>query len=134
MEYNSHSAEETKKIGAKFAQELVSPATIALLGDLGSGKTTFVQGMACGLGVDPHAYVNSPTFTIVNEYGRLIHVDLYRIEGREEVETLSLEEYLAPGNIVVIEWAEKVKIKFDFEVRFKTVSERERRIMIVATE
>lgn len=129
MEYNSHSADETKKIGAKFAEKLVPPATIALFGDLGSGKTTFVQGMARGLEIDPRAYVNSPTFTIVNEYGRLIHIDLYRIEP-SEVESLALEEYLALGNIVVIEWAEKARQKFDFEVRFETVSDRERNIVI----
>jgi tRNA threonylcarbamoyladenosine biosynthesis protein TsaE len=133
----SRNAEETKKIGADFARKLSSPVLIGLSGDLGAGKTTFVQGMARGLGIDPRHYVNSPTFTMVNEYegekGKLIHVDLYRIEKPVEGETLALEEYLASGGLVVVEWIEKMPslgLLADFQIRLTTVSEKEREIEI----
>ncbi len=131
MEYLSKSAAQTQKIGSNFAKKLTAPVVIGLFGDLGSGKTTFVQGMAKGLGINPNYYVNSPTFTMVNEYKNLIHVDLYRIEKPTEVETLALEEYAIPGNIVVIEWAEKMSRRFDFEVHFEQISDKERRIEII---
>ena len=135
MEYQSRSVKETQKIAEKFAREIdCTPMWIGLTGDLGAGKTTFVQGMARGLGIDPKHYVNSPTFTLVNEYGdRLVHVDLYRIEKPSEIETLALEEYVQPGRVIVIEWPEKapsLKGQLDLTVRFEWVSEKERRIRI----
>lgn len=134
MELISKSAQETKKVGTDFVKKLsvgIAPVTIGLIGDLGSGKTTFVQGMARGLGIDPRTYVNSPTFTLVNEYKNLIHVDLYRTDKPEEIDTLALEEYMQEGNVIVIEWVEKdplLEKKMDFLVRFEMISEKERRI------
>lgn len=136
MEFISKTTAETQKIGSDFAKILISktPVTVGLIGDLGSGKTTFVQGMAKGLGIDPRYYVNSPTFTMVNEYrGKnvdLIHVDLYRIEKPFEIETLALEEHLHLGRIVVVEWSEKLEKKLDYEVRFEMISEKERKIEV----
>lgn len=136
MEFISKTTAETQKIGSDFTKTLISktPITVGLIGDLGSGKTTFVQGMAKGLGIDPRYYVNSPTFTMVNEYrGKnvdLIHVDLYRIEKPFEIETLALEEHLHPGRIVVVEWSEKLEKKLDYQVRFEMISEKERKIEI----
>jgi len=136
MEFISKTTAETQKIGSDFTKTLISktPITVGLIGDLGSGKTTFVQGMAKGLGIDPRYYVNSPTFTMVNEYHgkkvNLIHVDLYRIEKPLEIETLALEEYLHSGKIVVIEWSEKLEKKLDYEVRFEMISEKERKIEV----
>ncbi len=130
----SKSPAETKKIAADFAKQLAASAIIGLKGDLGSGKTTFVQGMAEGLQVGTSYTVNSPTFTLINEYGRLIHVDLYRIDDPAEVESLALDDYRIPGNIVVVEWAEKLPTflkVFDFQVRFRTVSDKEREIEIL---
>jgi tRNA threonylcarbamoyladenosine biosynthesis protein TsaE len=99
-------------IAAGFAKRLNPGSVVGLIGDLGAGKTTFVQGMAKGLGIDPDYYVNSPTFTLVNEYrGRgipLVHVDLYRIEKPIEGETLGLDEYLASGAVVAVEWVERM--------------------------
>ena len=131
----SRSPSETRRLGADFARRILKrlPAVVGLTGGLGSGKTTFVQGMATGLRLEPRHYVNSPTFTLVNEYGNLIHVDLYRIEREEEIPDLGLEEYLLPERILVIEWAEKIPSSFlslDFQVHFEAVSDRERRIRI----
>ena len=108
----SKSASQTANIAADFGRTLKPGRVIGLIGDLGAGKTTFVQGLARGLGIDPDYYVNSPTFTLINEYrGKgpdLIHVDLYRIEKPLEGETLGLDEYLASGAIVAVESIERM--------------------------
>ena len=123
----SRSEAETKKIAAEFAKKIPGGSFVGLFGELGAGKTIFVKGMAEGLGIK--ALVTSPTFTVVNEYPPLVHVDLYRIEGRDE--TLGLEDY--HDRIVVIEWAEKFWKKLDFQIRIGNVpgKERERVIEIV---
>ena len=140
MIHLSKSPHETQKLGADFVQRLVSqkdygktPVQVDLIGDVGAGKTTFVQGMARGLGVDSQHYISSPTFTMIHQYGNLIHVDLYRVEKAVEFTTLGLEDYLAPGNILVIEWGEKgPKLTGErIEVRFEIVSEKERRIRVI---
>jgi tRNA threonylcarbamoyladenosine biosynthesis protein TsaE len=102
------SEEETSAAGERLAQSLEPGAVVLLYGDLGAGKTAFVRGLARGLGADP-ADVSSPTFTLIQEYrGRLtlFHVDLYRI-AEPEVDDLGLEELVASGGIVAIEWAER---------------------------
>jgi len=108
----SKSASQTANIAADLGRTLKPGRVIGLIGDLGAGKTTFVQGLARGLGIDPDYYVNSPTFTLINEYrgqgSDLIHVDLYRIEKPLEGETLGLDEYLASGAIVAVEWIERM--------------------------
>lgn len=104
----SKSPEETQAVAAALAAELKSGAVLALHGELGSGKTCFVQGLARALGV--RQAVTSPTFTIVNEYrGRcpLVHMDLYRISDPEELLSIDFENYLATEGITVIEWAER---------------------------
>jgi tRNA threonylcarbamoyladenosine biosynthesis protein TsaE len=108
--------EATRQLGRNLAQSLPPGSVILLEGDLGSGKTTLVQGLGEGLGIkDP---IVSPTFTLINEYpeGRipLYHLDLYRLEP-QEVEALNLESYwegieFQPG-IVAIEWAERLPYK-----------------------
>ena len=105
----SHGAEQTRRLGAHLAV-LLRPGDVVLLeGEFGSGKTTFAQGIARGLGIDSR-YVNSPTFMLINEYrgGRypLYHIDLYRLEGHEQVATLGLDDYFDGRGIVVIEWPE----------------------------
>lgn len=128
----SRSAKETQKIAEKFARELKRGSLVALIGDLGAGKTTFIQGMARGLGVSSNYTVNSPTFTLVNEYPPLIHIDLYRIEKPKEMETLGLEDYLTPENVVVIEWADKLEERYDFKVILKRgEKEGDRQIEII---
>lgn len=104
----TRSAQETRALGQALGA-LVLPGEVVLLeGDLGAGKTTFVQGMADGLGVTEPC--RSPSFTLVHEYdGRypFLHVDLFRCARPQEVIDLGLEELLEPPNVVAIEWGEK---------------------------
>jgi tRNA threonylcarbamoyladenosine biosynthesis protein TsaE len=105
----SHSPGETRRIAAGLAATLSPGAVVALHGDLGSGKTCFVQGLADALGVR-HG-VTSPTFKLVSEHPgriRLIHVDLYRISGEKEALGLGLEDFLCGNGITAIEWAERI--------------------------
>jgi len=84
---------------------------IALKGELGSGKTAFVQGMGRGLNVPENCYITSPTFTLINEYpGRLnlFHIDLYRLADTLEVEDIGLFDIFNDKGVVAIEWAEKI--------------------------
>ena len=121
MEVITKNADETKKLGQKLAADLVTegkPLIIALTGDLGSGKTTFVQGFAEELEIKG---IISPTFILLRKYKvqstkykvkYLYHLDLYRLEGKveDEVKQLGIEEvWNDPENIVIIEWAEKIK-------------------------
>lgn len=110
----SHSAEETKRLGANLARLVKAGGVIALTGDLGSGKTVFVQGLTRGLGIKQK--ITSPTFVVVAAYrrsegkGSFYHLDLYRVSKAQEWEELGLREILqTPHNIVAIEWAEKAK-------------------------
>ena len=84
---------------------------IGLSGELGSGKTCFVRGLARGVDVDKGAWVRSPTFTLINEYdGRvpLYHIDLYRLSGNTDLEELDLRELLYSNGVSVIEWVERI--------------------------
>ncbi len=106
----TRSEEETIAFARAFASELRPGSVVLLVGDLGSGKTTFVRGLALGLSLDADVVV-SPTFTLIQEYRgqrSLYHVDLFRLQGAE-IEDLGLEEILAGDAIVAIEWAEKLK-------------------------
>jgi len=105
------SADETRQLGQKIGTLIKLPLIIALRGDLGSGKTAFVQGLAKGLEVPDGYYITSPTFTLINEYpGRmsLVHVDLYRLESIDDLEDLGLDELLYGQAVIAIEWAEKL--------------------------
>ena len=101
-------SEETTTAGKNLAARLKKGSVLALSGALGAGKTTFVKGIALGLGIaEP---VTSPTFAIIQEYeGRLplYHVDLYRIKDSSELDDLGLEEYIYGDGVTVIEWPEK---------------------------
>lgn len=109
MEYLVKSVEDTQKLAKFLAKFLEEEDVILLDGDLGAGKTTFTQSLAKALGIEE--VVNSPTFSIVNEYefnkGVLYHFDLYRIEEAEELFDIGFEEYFSKEGIIVIEWAEK---------------------------
>jgi len=107
--YHSASPEQTRALGEAVGRLADAGDLIALTGELGTGKTLFVGGLARGLGVDPATYVSSPTFTIMHRYcGRLplYHIDLYRIETPEAFASLGLDEYLAGDGVAAIEWAE----------------------------
>lgn len=104
------SADATRRLAAEFAATLPPDTTLALHGDMGVGKTTFVQGLAEGLGV--HEHVTSPTFAIYSVYrgaGRtLVHMDAYRLERGAQVEELLLDEFLLSPWVLAIEWPEKI--------------------------
>lgn len=107
----THSTDETRKLGQKIGTLIKQPLVIALTGDLGSGKTAFVQGLAKGLEVPDGYYITSPTFTLINEYpGRypLVHVDLYRLETIDGLEDIGLDEMLHGQAVLAIEWADKL--------------------------
>ena len=106
--YNVNSVEETWELAKKLAAELKPGDVVCLEGDLGAGKTTFTQGLAAALGVPGR--VNSPTFCIVQEHrgaSLLVHMDLYRLHGEDDVIAIGWEDYLAEGAILVVEWPER---------------------------
>ena len=129
---------ETRKLGQTLGSQVDRSIRIALIGDLGSGKTAFVQGLAKGLGVSEQYYITSPTFTLINEYpGRLplFHVDLYRIEHLNELAEIELEEVLGQDAVVAVEWAEKLPrdmLSDHLKFQFKLMGEDIRRIDIFA--
>lgn len=104
----SHSETQTRRLGARLADMLNPGDVLALVGELGTGKTRWVQGVCQGLGITEP--VISPTFTLVNEYqGRLpvFHIDLYRLASAPEALTFGLEDYLYDDGVTLIEWADR---------------------------
>lgn len=109
VDFVTHSSNQTQKAGAVLGRLLQAGDVILLEGELGAGKTTFTKGVGQGLGVE--GYVNSPTFTLVNEYqGRLplYHMDCYRLESPREALDLGIEEYLYGDGATIIEWPERI--------------------------
>ena len=132
--FETNSERETEQAGAKFASDLPDGSVVAMYGDLGSGKTAFVRGMARGMGIS--ARVNSPTFTIVNEYRgarELIHFDMYRLKSGDELFDIGWDDYLNRGSVCAVEWSENVEDAFygdEIVVRFEKTSPTGRRIII----
>ena len=117
----------------------VSPGTVlTLTGDLGSGKTTFVQGLARGLQVPSAYYVTSPSYTLINEYPgrlRLYHIDLYRLADPVEIEDLGVLEILSGEGVAAIEWAERLPrnwLTSYLHIHFDAISATSRRITLNA--
>lgn len=111
MKTITRSEEETITLGEKVAKRLKPGDLVALSGELGAGKTTFVKGIAKGLGVKNYRYVNSPSFVLVREYrGRipLFHFDIYRLDSLKDIEDIGYEEYLGRKGVVVIEWSNRM--------------------------
>jgi len=109
LRFISRSPEETKNFGKILAKYLKPGDLVLLYGDLGSGKTTLIQGISEGLGVNPEVYITSPTFSIINLYeGKypILHLDLYRLES-EDLYDLGIWEYLS-SSILLIEWADRL--------------------------
>jgi tRNA threonylcarbamoyladenosine biosynthesis protein TsaE len=135
----THSAEETIAFGRILARQLSPPLIVLLRGDLGAGKTTLVKGIAEGFDAARPEDVTSPTFTLVHEYrgarANLYHIDLYRIETLRELESLALDDLLAPESILLIEWGEKfprLQRDRDIEIRLERVGENGRRIQLTS--
>ena len=137
LEFFSRSPEQTRRVGMRLGGLLRSGDVICLQGDLGSGKTTLVQGLAQGWGsLDP---VSSPTFIIVNIYrrpddGQLFHMDAYRLDSAPEAAELDLDEMLAQGSLLV-EWPERIQEILPDNgmwISFEYVAEENRQMLIRA--
>jgi len=116
-EFTTKSGADTIEVGRKLAKLLSPPQLMILRGDLGTGKTTLVKGIAQALDAAEADEVTSPTFTLIHEYDgaqagkpvKLYHLDVYRLEGERQLETLGLDELLTPDALVLVEWGEKFK-------------------------
>lgn len=134
----AHSPRQTMSMGEKLGKLVQGGEIIGLVGELGSGKTCFVRGFAVGVAVHKDAWVRSPTFTLINEYhGRLpvYHIDLYRVGGREEIESLNLREYLYSDGVSLIEWFECLpagEVEDYLEVKIAHAGGNERQITFVS--
>lgn len=137
MEYQSYGIADTESIAAEFASQLKAGDVVFLTGDLGAGKTAFVRGLAAGLGLSNT--VQSPTFTIVNEYRGgelpLFHFDLYRLEDEDALYDIGFEEYMVSQGIFVMEWPEIARgmVGSHWEIHIErelSISEDYRRIAI----
>lgn len=137
-EYQTHSAEETIALGCSLAAELSPLRLILLQGDLGTGKTTLVKGIAEGLKAADQEDVTSPTFTLIHEYRgpetNVFHIDLYRVEKRRELDTLGVDELLTEEhNLLLVEWGEKfaqLVASSDGQVVITRISDQERKITV----
>lgn len=119
MEITTHSPAETIDLGRKFGSSLQGGEVVALIGNLGTGKTHLIKGIAAGLEAPDMTQVTSPTFVLINEYeGRggeltVYHIDAYRLESVEEFEALGFADYCRPDSVIVIEWADKILSALD---------------------
>lgn len=132
----SKSVEETIEIGIQLGKSLKKGDCVALVGDLGAGKTVMTKGIAKGLGVRNARYVNSPTFVIIKEYkGKipLYHFDLYRLNRSSVIDAENFEEYFYGDGVAVIEWADKIREILPpkyIEVKLSVAGENKRKIMV----
>lgn len=130
----THSESETGELGARLASCCTAGTVVAFFGGLGMGKTAFVRGMASVL--SPDAHVSSPTFALVNNYGGtppLVHFDMYRVTGWEDLDTTGYYDYQDQGAILAVEWSENIEMALPFDavrVTFRRLSETEREITI----
>src|SRR6266853_2786653 len=149
-EFVSHSSEETIAKGREIAASLRPPVIVMLSGELGSGKTTLTKGIISGLGAAREEDVTSPTFTLVHVFHndnlagsnraaagphpcKVYHVDLYRVESFQDLESLGLEDALAEQAVVIIEWPERFSFRTDWprvEIRLEHAGSDSRRIAI----
>ncbi len=116
-QFTTRSGADTIEVGRKLASLLKPPQLLLLRGELGAGKTTLVKGIAQALDAAEPEEVTSPTFTLVHEYDgtrdgkpvKLFHIDVYRLEGERQLDTLGLDELLTPDALVLVEWGDKFK-------------------------
>jgi len=131
-EFTTHSGADTIEVGRKLVRLLKPPQLLLLRGDLGTGKTTLVKGIAQALDAAEPDEVTSPTFTLIHEYEgaregkpvKLYHLDVYRIEGERQLESLGLDELLTPDALVLVEWGDK----------FKTIKKRATGEILITSE
>jgi tRNA threonylcarbamoyladenosine biosynthesis protein TsaE len=129
---------QTIKFGAKLGRLISKGDIFALTGELGSGKTTLVKGIAKGLGVKDAKYVNSPSFLIVKEYENkipLYHFDIYRLDDPSSLDTVGYKDYFYGDGVTVIEWADKIRelLPDDYlDIRLSVTGEKQREIELTA--
>lgn len=130
----TRSVAETEALGSRLAAQCRAGTVVAFFGGLGMGKTAFVRGMAKVL--SPQAEVSSPTFALVNDYGgvpSLVHFDMYRVTGWEDLDTTGFFDYLDAGAVLAVEWSENIEAALPAEaihVTFERLSETERAITV----
>jgi tRNA threonylcarbamoyladenosine biosynthesis protein TsaE len=147
----SHSAAQTQRLGVRLGEIVQGGELILLNGQLGTGKTTFTQGLAQGMGITAH--INSPTFTLLKEYPgqsrpatgphtrprvgpALYHFDLYRLDDPEEIVDLGFEDYFYSDGVCIVEWADKADLLWPrdhLRIRMKMMSETKRGLLFIAT-
>ena len=138
MDIISHSVEETRELGRRVGTWIDFPLIITLTGELGSGKTAFVQGLARGLDVPDEYYITSPTYTLIHEFpGRrpLIHVDLYRLDPAVDFEDIGLDDVLCRQAVIAIEWADRLCDRLAdnlLDLNFKIADDKIRHIHLIA--
>jgi tRNA threonylcarbamoyladenosine biosynthesis protein TsaE len=128
----THSEDETIALGRRLARELPR-GVVLLIGNLGAGKTTLSKGIVAGMNAAAIDEVSSPTFTLIHDYGRVFHIDLYRLETEAEVESLGLDDVFDSADLVLIEWGERFPALMPAqrtEIRLRALNEDEREIAV----
>lgn len=133
----THSSEESFRLAEILGELITSPLRIALFGELGAGKTLFVQGLAKGFSVPETVYVTSPSYALIHEYpGRLpmVHADLYRLSGEEEFFETGFWELFHSEALCLVEWAERMESMEEFHllVSFEILGPSSRKITLKA--
>ena len=141
-EIQSNSSDETISIGREIGASLQAPVLILLTGELGAGKTTLTKGIASGAGAAHQEEITSPTFTLIHKYTgnpklsaspAVYHIDLYRIESRQDLETLGLDDIFNERAIVIVEWPERLNRPTNWpivRIKLEHVAEDVRKITI----
>jgi tRNA threonylcarbamoyladenosine biosynthesis protein TsaE len=130
-EYLTESDDATITLGRQLAAEVRPPLVILLMGEMGAGKTTFSKGLISGLDAAEEEEITSPTFTLVHQYGKVFHIDLYRIEPGRDFETLGLDDVYDQNAVILVEWGEKAAGRFPgprWEIHFEDLGGDRRRI------
>ena len=129
----SASENETLELAKRLAESFQGQEVVFLTGELGAGKTVFAKGVASGLGLEDVNQVCSPSFTLVNIYQAkypIYHIDLYRLRKNSEIEDLGWEDYLDRG-VIIVEWAEKLKMELDaIRISIDVLNDETRKITI----
>ncbi len=135
----TRSAEETIRAGRELAGRMRPPLLVFLSGELGSGKTTLAKGIVAGLGAAREEDVTSPTFTLIHEFSgpcKVYHIDLYRIEGAQDLATLGLDDLFSAPAVVLVEWPEKWSLRSDWpllRLRLEQQEDSSRKIIVDAS-
>jgi tRNA threonylcarbamoyladenosine biosynthesis protein TsaE len=129
--FQTKSTLETIRVGKDIGRRLLPGDVIALVGELGAGKTQFIKGLAAGVGVGNSTYVSSPSFTLIHEHPGetpFYHVDLFRLGGEKEAEELGLEVYFQGSGVTAIEWADKIPSLLPKEILFVSIAYMDKNI------